>query len=279
MNKYLNPVIGTMHELNMENPEPGIYQGVLHQDYLSINAVSRSSLFDFSKSPEAYLYGNDETTEAMTIGTQYHTFLLQPDEWETEFVEGPEYARSKADKEMRLALQSEHGLDNVYRPSTLKQFHAMKEALKNYPKAEAVLLHESEREMVVIGFHEESGLMCKIKIDSPKIDAGWMIDLKTSGEHPYADVFYYSAKKYGYLMQAGFYALVCSLVPGLGHMTNFEIIAQGKKPPYVVRQYNMEQFVSQWIIESNRLLCEFKKWLDEGSKLPDGMTSLTNYSL
>ena len=77
MIRYLNPVTGDMNPLDLENPEPGIYEGVSHRDYLHIRAVSRSSLYSFAKSPEDYLYPNYETTEPMIVGTQYHAYLLR----------------------------------------------------------------------------------------------------------------------------------------------------------------------------------------------------------
>lgn len=279
MKTYLNPVTGEYHPLDIENPAPGIYQGVSHADYLKTNAVSRSSLSKFKESPESYVYSQIESSDAMVFGTQFHVFLMQPDEFYSDFVEGPEYARSNADKELRRELQSKHGIDHVYRPSSLQTFKEMRQFLiENYPTAAKILLHKVSNELVVIARHPDTGLLLKIKIDAPNIEAGWIIDLKTT-ECALWEKFRFSITNYNYDLQSGFYPLVCSLTHGLEHMQHFEIIAQEKKMPYRVRMYNMHEYVNSNIIESNNILNEFNEWIQSGKKFPDRMILAPNYSI
>ena len=268
--KYINPITNQANELDLENPQPGVYAGVSHEDYLKINAVSRSSLARFRKSPEDYLFGDKDATAALIFGAQYHAFILEPEDFEKSFVAGPETIRSDKNKELRLSLQEEHGLYNVYRPSHLELFKEMRKALKNYPTQRAILFNTPHKEVVAICKHHNTGLMLKVKLDCPNFESGWIIDLKTC-RTPLMPKFKWDLSTYGSDLQPGFYTLVCAHIEELRHMRNFEFIAQGKEKPFHVRGWDMKNYIDESFTECQGLLMDLAKWIDGGSKLPDRM--------
>lgn len=277
MNLYENPITGKLNALDPENPEPGIYAGVPHDEYLKIHAISRSRLVQFMEAPERFLYPEDSNKDHFTFGTQYHAYIMEPDTFKQEFVEGIVTATGRRGKEFR-EQQEQHGYDKVYKPSDLEKYEAMKEALARYPRSHAILSNDNPKEIVIIFLHEESGLLVKVKIDSIINDAGWLIDLKTTRSAVRED-FKWSIKKYKYDLQSGFYVNACIRTPGLEHINNFAIIAQEKEHPYIVRGYNMQEYVADAIVDSDRELCRLADWIAQGCPLPDGMQTEPKYSL
>lgn len=276
MKEYLNPITGEMNPLDLAYPNPGIYAGVSHAYYLAIDAVSRSDLKNFRDAPERYKSGESRTSDALIFGTQYHAFMFEPEHFEKRFVLGDVTAsgvRGKAFKEQ----QEEHGAEYVYRPKDLEKIEAMYEALKQYPKSLAVLRNPNPKELTVVAHHAESGLTIKCKIDILIVEAGWIVDLKTTRDAD-PDKFKWSVRDYGYDLQSGFYVMCCQALPELSHVQDFAIIAQEKEPPYIVRRFNMAEHISDGIIESNRLLAELDSWLRTGRPLNDDMHQVHKYS-
>ena len=277
MNKYLNPITGEMNTLNLENPEPGIYAKVSHEDYLAIKAESRSGIANFREAPEKYLKPSTSISDAMTLGTQYHAYVFEPQSFKDRFVCGDVTEKGIRGKAFR-AQQEEHGIEYVYRPKDLEQIEAMYEALSKYKKAHSILANENPKELTVIFHHAESDLICKVKIDILINDAGWIIDLKTTRDAR-RDKFKWSIRDYNYDLQSGFYVMACQATKGLEHVNNFAIVAQEKEYPYMVRSYRMDEHINDGIVESNRLLVELANWKRDGYPLPDGMDMMEKYSL
>ena len=67
MKKMYNDLQGNPVQLDVDNPQPGVYVGVDFWTYLEINAVSRSDLQDFRKAPEKYKNKKDSKTPALDI--------------------------------------------------------------------------------------------------------------------------------------------------------------------------------------------------------------------
>ena len=278
MNKYPNPITGEMHALSLTDPEPGIYAGVSHSDYLAIDAVSRSKIKDFDEAREKLVYPSDEPKDHFTFGTQYHAYVFESHQfYDGTYIEGQVTETGKRGKDFR-AQQDEHGHDKVYKPQDLEAYEDMYEALKRYRKSYAVLASDNLRELTVIFRHEQSNLICKIKIDILIMKSGWIIDLKTARDVT-RDKFRWAIRDYRYDLQAGFYVMGCEATEGLTHVQNFGIVAQEKKPPYIVRGHDMAEHIADGIVESNRLLCEYADWKNEGCPMPDGLEVMEKYSL
>ena len=276
--KYLNPLTGEMNTLDLENPMPGIYAGVSQEDYLKIRAVSRTTIKHFRDSKEKILFPEDKETDAMIFGTQYHAYIFEFDAFSAHFREGPEFKRSNADKEAYADLcEKMGGARYVYRPSHLEKIQAMREALRRYPKIDALLTNDHPKELTIVFYHEASELMCKKRDDVLVMDPGWSIDLKTTKD-PEWDSFRWDIPRFGYDLQAGFYVLGNSLTPGLEHAEKFAIVAQSKEHPFTARSWRMDVFIQDSVAESNRLLLEFAEWRDAGMPLDDEMGVAKNYS-
>jgi hypothetical protein len=166
----------------------------------------------------------------------------------------------------------------VYKPDDLVKIEEMYEALMKYPKAHSILSNDNPKELMVVFFHEYSGLICKLKIDIIVMGAGWIIDLKTT-KNARREKFRWSIRDYAYDLQAGFYVMGCQATPGLEKVANFAIVAQEKESPYMVRTFRMDEYIADGIVDSNSLLCELADWQAAGCILPDNIEQMSKYNL
>lgn len=280
--EYPNPITGEMNPLDLDNPEPEIYAGVSHWDYLKINAVSRSLLSRFDEAVEYVHAPQEPPSESMIFGTAYHAFVLDRDYFSERFVEGPRYRRSNDEKKLYRDLVEKHGgPEYIYRSSDLEKMEAMYDVLTKYPKSHVLLTNDNPTELTVIFRHPTTGLMCKIRIDKCIVSSpnGWVIDLKTSKSVD-PNKFAWSVKDYKYDLQAGFYILGCQLTEGLRHVNQFAIVAQEKKESqaYRVKSFNMHEKIGPFMVESERMLIDYKAWIDSNMPRPDDMEVIRDYS-
>lgn len=275
---YYDPIHDKWNRLDIEGPKPGIYAAVPHNVYLNINAISRSKCSDFLKAPEYFLNPENPEKDHFAFGTQYHAYMFEPDVFKEKFHEGTVTAQGRRGKAFREE-QEEHGFNYVYKPQDLEKFEGMYAALRdNYERLYKVLNSDNPKELTIVFYHEESGLMCKVKIDILMFEAGWLIDLKAT-KAAIIDEFRWSIKNFKYDFQAGFYVNACQRTPGLEHVNNFAIIAQEKEAPYIARSHNMIEHVADGIIEADRVLVEIADWMKAGSRLPDEMSIVPKYSM
>ena len=62
------------------------------QEYRSYQAISRSDLFKFKKSPLHYKYASEhqeEPTPALNFGSAAHKYILEREDFDTEFAIAP----------------------------------------------------------------------------------------------------------------------------------------------------------------------------------------------
>lgn len=240
--------------------------------FIAIKAVSRSQLVSFNEMPERFGI-SPETTDAMRFGSLYHAFLLEPDTFKSDHVQGPEDRRGKKGDTWR-ELEEKHGASRIYKPKELEQMEAMRRAMMDhYPKSYGLLTSDNPRELTVVAHHPESGLLIKARIDIAVLEPKWIGDLKTTSDVT-PNTFRYSVKKYGYDFQSGFYVLACQLTEGLEMINNFVIIAQEKSEPYAVRRYDMGVYVDKAYEEAGRILCDMAEWFAAGRPFPDELVEL-----
>jgi len=259
-------------ELDLDRPEPGIYFGISIFDYFAIKAVSQSSLKKWKEAPEMYLHEEDRTP-ATIFGHQYHAFVLETDSFYERYCAGPQERRSKTDKEHYQKLCDSHGgPEYVYRPKEFAEMDEMcRTLITSYPRIATLLDNDQPGELTLVWRDDETGLLCKARIDKAHLELDWLIDLKTTADALKA-AFRRSIFKYGYDKQAAFY------LRGAYQLEipcrNFAIVAQEKKPPYLVRSYQISQSVienADWTI--SEMLTGFKEWQTH-LNLPDEVISI-----
>lgn len=200
------------------------------------------------RSPLHFKYHIDhpeEQTQAMRFGSVYHKYVLERETFLDEYFIVPDVdKRTKAGKEALRAIEEANPGKTGITSAEYEQIQEMRAMLVTDPKT-APYIHDIEEgfaktEVPFQWIDKETGEMCKCKADVI-IDSGYnptIIDFKTCTSCADGE-FRKSAKKFGYLFQAGFY---CS---GIDQITmekhEFMFIAQEKTPPYAPRIIRLDE--------------------------------------
>jgi exodeoxyribonuclease VIII len=213
--------------LNLADPE-----------YRAVNAVSKSALDQFAKSPAHYKHviidGNrTQATPAMELGSAFDTYLLTPEVFAAEYAIAPEVRRgTKAWDEFEAANPGKR----IIKAEELARIEAMARAVLDHPAAGA-LLRDGDSQVSYFWTDERTGLPCKGRADYVRHD-GIMIDVKTTQDAS-PEQFARSIGSFRYHVQAAMY-LSAQVATGGPTTDQFCFIAVEKEPPYAVAVYTLD---------------------------------------
>jgi hypothetical protein len=205
----------------------GLYSGLTFEQYLSIDAVNKSSLADMALSP-AHYYARHlakdreprKATRPMKLGTDIHCAILEPDRFGKEYVVIPKDAPQRPTKAMLEAKKPSE--DSVARIIWWHEFDAcstgktqinfddhetcinMQKICKKHPAFKTLLAKGGQSEITMVWEDDETGLQCKARLDWLPL-ADYLLDLK-SVESAHAEDFGKKAYDYEWHVQAAFYA-------------------------------------------------------------------------
>lgn len=247
----------------------GRYHGEEFADYLS-----GSELWEYySKCPAEAVYGEKKDTDALKFGSMMHMAMLEFDlfnETHARDFEAPEdclnsdsamkswlkahgitgYSTKKqfdlvamvhmADPEQKCFIdeqakyQAQHEGKEFIKHDLYDQIITMRETMMNYPTYRDLILG-SRCEHSVIGYSEKLGCNVKVK---PDIWPNGIINYKTvSNAEPnklLRDCF-----EFGYLLKEFFNGMIIEELTG--EFPQIAILAQSKKPPYVVTGIELDE--------------------------------------
>jgi hypothetical protein len=184
-----------------------------------------------------------EPSRALTIGSAFHTLVLEPHLFEKQYIVAPD----KLDKRTISGKMAHINLLMSNKIVLEKHEHEMlvnmKEAIKSNRMA-SFLIFGGEQIYEKAGYWEDPifNCLCKckpdIRLDRPKI----IVDLKTTNDAS-KDEFNNSIYKYGYFISAAHY------LNGMKALTHeewdkFVIVAVEKTPPYGVATYAISE---EWL--------------------------------
>lgn len=159
--------------------EPGIYKDVSFADYLEIEAVSNSYLSKFSISAahaKAYADGERKESEAMKLGTVYHTMVLEPAKFVDQYaIEPVVNKRTNAGKDELAKFAEENAGKEIVSQDTVDLVAAMVESLTGNELALSYLTG-GETELTIVW--ECEGVLFKGRIDHKQ--DGIITDLKST---------------------------------------------------------------------------------------------------
>ena len=241
--------------LDVNNPQPGIYEAVPDVVYHQIKCASQTRLKDLLvKSARRVRYEMDHPeppTPAKLLGSAIHDSVLLPDLFHSRYTkagqcEGIIKSGKNAGNQCKSAGSGR--FDGAWYCGT----HAPRGALPDqiWPLAEkgwnicigirdsayahskaSVLLSGEQKELTIIWVDEETGVLVKARIDVWDSEMTLVTDLKsTKCAHPSA--FRREVFNYGYHVQVGNYIRGANAV-GLP-ADSFAFIAAEKVPPYDV---------------------------------------------
>lgn len=241
--------------------ENGIYYNIPSKEYHSwSDIVSNSYLGKLSVVPAKAKLPQEET-EAMKFGRAFHTYILEYEKFNEEFIV-PDFFPTKPNKrstQKTIDTYKEWERDLLGKQALTKDdletIDKMRDAIANHPFA-SKLLAEGVSETTIIWTDDDTGLQCKVRPDRiPSGEKGVILDLKsTSNASPYS--FRNDCIKYGYARECGMY------MEGFSRVKNalfkdliFAFIAVEKEPPYRVEVYTLDiDFVQYGWLEFHRLL-------------------------
>lgn len=247
-------------DINIQNPEPGVYFNVPDSVYFEIEAINNSLLKTLkSESPAHYKYkketGQFKFTKSMDLGSICHVLLLQPERLDEHVKIIPEM--SKNSKDFQFALEDmfpDAATDYSYKwaenraiieeaypdmilteRSTLDEAQRMNERLWEYDKYHgggrlAQVMDGADTEVVMIWEDEATGILLKCKFDILNLEYGIGADYKTSRDiHP--QKFKYQVSDYGYHRALEFYD-DGARANGI-ELVNNSLIVQETSAPYI----------------------------------------------
>jgi len=250
--------------------EPGVYEieaATYHADPCATPSLSSSGARTIiSECPARYWADRQNPpapTEALTIGSAAHEWLLEGDTWPQRHVVLPEdfNGRTKDGKAQLAAIE-----DAGKRAITAEQFDTIKSAvtvLRDHPLAGPAFA-AGKSEVTLVWRDEEFGFLCRARIDRFN-PAGIVVpDYKTTrSAHP--DYLQKAMYELGYHQQAEWY-LAGIRALGLIETPLFLFAFQEKVAPYIVTCATPSDVALQWAAIQNRKAREiFAKCIETGT--------------
>lgn len=153
---------------------------------------------------EHYLNTEHKESEALLVGSAFHCYILEPEEFDKRYVYAPKIdKRTKAGKELYAEfLETIKGRKPV--PAHYEfAFESMQERLSKHKNANLLLKGAQEREVMHFWEDLETGLKCKGKVDAQGSD--YIVDLKTTSKKSDPVSFAKFINDYNLTHQAAFY--------------------------------------------------------------------------
>lgn len=216
-----------------------------NKEYRQYPAVSRSDLWQMSRTPLHYLWAithhdEDDETPALLFGSAAHKAVLEPEEFGEEYIVMAETIdrRTKEGKQRYAEFIEEAGDRKVLNADQGEQIFEMIQAIKLNPEAAALLTGDHEQSF--FWTDPETGIECKIRPDCLTTYNGkpYIVDYKTTDSCADGH-FEASCRRYGYKLQAGMYCE--GMFQNMLQEYGFAFVAQEKTEPYAVRVYICDQ--------------------------------------
>ena len=242
-------------------------ESMTNAEYRKKEGISSSDLKLMMKSLALWKYCHDNPeendSEALQFGRAYHKLMLEPDDFDKEFIVSPKFDRrtkeGKAAAE-EFAIKAEG--KEIITEETFQKLLEMQIALYNTPFVK--LLIKGEHEKSFFWKDKETGIPCKCRPDSfGEIKGQYAcIDLKTT-TNAETSAFLRDAMKFGYDIQAYHYCQ--GLEDHYKKPFKFIFIAQEKTAPYLVNVLEADEyFMQNGKVLQTSLLEKYKKALETG---------------
>jgi len=242
-----------------------IIKNLSYKEYSQMEGLSNSMLSKIAESPAYYKYCLDnpqETTEALTFGSLLHCLVLEPNNFERDFAIEPKInKRTNEGKETLAQFYLENAEKTIVDEEQLNLAKTLKDKLMEHEIAGKLLTGKGENEISLFWEDEETGIICKCKID--RIKAKIIIDLKSvlsaKPEDFMKSVYEYNYHKQNYWYEHGYTQCFKEEPKG------FVFVVVEKKPPYIVAIYELtELFKAIGKIEARQNLLTYKDCVTKG---------------
>jgi len=187
----------------------GIYTNLPYSEYAEEDAVNRSYLVEFAKSPlhaEHYRKsGGKDETDSMRFGTCVHIAILEPARFDEEILRVPKVDRRyKEGKAAWAEFQARAAGRIVLEADDYERVRSIAHAITSHPTARKLYEARGANEVSVFWTDAKTGVRCKCRIDRITELNGYpvVMDLKTTRD-VLPRKFQGSMMDFGYDLQAG----------------------------------------------------------------------------
>lgn len=238
--------------------------------------ISASGLKKLKRSPLHFVTPEDKESEALTFGSAYHTYVLEPENFENEYHifdesfildvlrgEGSKSPRATNKyKEWYAGEMTEAGNRTLISKDSFSVIEKMSERIKKHRYAKSLLSGGEAEKSLYCTLQTEAGeIKVKIRPDYKKTKHTIVSDLKTCADAS-AIEFPKQAANYDYHIQAALYSDILRAITG--DEWPFFFIAQEKSTPFAFNIFEAsEQFISQGRYEYEQLLRLYKYCSDK----------------
>lgn len=245
-----------------------IYTEMTNDDYHNHQAISRSGVLEFSRSPYHYFKSYLENgrikknpTPAMTFGSAFHTLMLEPEKFDNEYIckPTPVLLKDVGREVYDIYKNTLEAIDKMGKTVlSVDEFDAlaeMKKAVENHPDANK-LITGGQHEASLFWTDEHTGIECKARPDIWHEEI--VTDLKTIAS---ADpkTFQRSMVEGGYHIQAAMIREAIRMNTGKDVKT-FAYIVCEKTFPFSVAVYVLDELaLEQGHCEFKNILLELKQ--------------------
>lgn len=190
-------------------PGPGFYTGLSNAEYHSGPGISKSGLDLVAHCPSSLPWSKaapvDEVkTKALNFGTALHCLLLEPHEFDKQFIVAPEFNRRTNDgKAEREAFQVEHDDKIIMTADEWRQLQIMLDSVQAHPTARWIFEQQGMNEASIYWTDEQTGELCRVRPDRILIDHHIIVDVKAVAG---LDRFYWHAVDFRYFVQDAMYS-------------------------------------------------------------------------
>lgn len=219
-----------------------IIEGMSNTEYhADRKSVSSSMLKIIAKSPAALnhymINARAPQTDAMRLGSAFHKYCLEHDDFEIEFGVQPKMdLRTKKGKAEKLEFKRMHGHKTIITLDDLHTIQGMRAALLINPSSSRFMAGPGRYELSIFTMDPDTEEATRVRFDK-YLDNGWIMDLKsTTDASPIA--FAKQVVNFRYHAQAAFY-IDNGIWAGLD-IKGFIFIAVEKKSPYGVAAYLLD---------------------------------------
>lgn len=269
----------------IEAPGPGIYYGVRPEVYHKWQAVSNSRLTKFARSPAHMRYEQEhpkEPTPAMVVGSAAHTALLEPELFEATYAVAERCSATKKDGDrcantggvvlggLWYCGVKGHAPDGagvseriVLSPEDYDNCMGASAALRAHPRlSQLVVGPDVEREVSVVWVDEETGLLCKARLDAWNKKLGVLTDAKKV-QDACPDAFGRELKNRGLYRQLAMYGdALAAHGEELKHLV-FAVVEE--QPPHGCAGYRVDEDTADFGgTEYRTLLAQYARCAEAG---------------
>lgn len=193
-------------------------------DYFKVNRLSNSGIKKLLQSPLTYLTREDyKETEAMKIGTAFHTYILENHKFFDNYVIKPDGmsfttkdGKAWRDEQSKIIIDFE----------VVENFKKQYDNIFKHPYS--YLLRDGEIEIEKEVYFTYNGIDCKIKIDLFNKTYNTILDLKSIADCEKAE----NVTRFDNLTQSVFYRIGMQSVNDLNFENDFYFVYSEKSNPY-----------------------------------------------